>query len=418
MTKKYTYYALTIIFLANFFNYLDRILVSAVLPRIQSDFDIGSAKAGFLWTAFTLGYMITAPFIGYLSDRKSRTKILAICIFIWSVATIFTGIVNNYYLLIFIRVLTGIGEAGSLIIGPVLISDYFSKDVRGKALGIFYLGLPIGGVAGYLIGGNVTELIGWRYAFYIAGIPGIFIAYLIWFLYEPQRGSSELSESGHTHTHALPHNITSYKNILKTKTFLFIVIAQATAVFTIIPLLHFGTTYFESVRGMGIRKASIILGSLAAIAGLIGNLLGGYIGDKLYKKIPSVYSLMASLGFFAGFVFMLIGILSTPQYIWIPAFALCFLFYFACMLAVNTQIANIIHPSQRAMAFAIAVFTVHILGDTFSPPIFGYVSDFIGMKKAYAIFSFSLIISSFFCLIAAKFAKQNTYTTSNNLAKN
>src|SRR3972149_4546284 len=168
-SPKYAYYALIVILIANLINYADRFLVSAVLPDIKSHFDISGTKEGLLWTAFTLGYMLSAPFIGYLSDRKRRPTIFAVCVFIWSLATIasgLSGMTKDYNILFISRVVTGVGEAGCLIVGPTLLSDYFPERIRGKILAVFYLGMPLGSIAGFLLGGKIPL---WQTAFYIAG---------------------------------------------------------------------------------------------------------------------------------------------------------------------------------------------------------------------------------------------------------
>ncbi|MBI4232661.1 MFS transporter [Candidatus Peregrinibacteria bacterium] len=401
ISKSYAIYALIIIFFANFFNYVDRFLVSAVLHRIDVDFGLSGFKEGFLWTAFTLGYMLSAPFIGYLSDRRSRTKIFAFCVFVWSLATIASGLsamFGSYALLVISRILIGVGEAGCLIIGPPLIADYFPAHIRGRMLSIFFLGLPLGSIGGYLLGGLVKE--NWPLAFYIGGAPGFIIAILILLLYEPQRGQSEGAGS-----HSLPPaNLKSYLEFFKTKTLLYIIFAQAAGTFTFIPLVHFGKIYLIEERKMGDNESAIILG-VAIFVGALGNIVGGWLGDKLYKKTKSAYSLLAAIGYLCGFAFTVLALLSPDEMIYIVTTLTAFFFFLACMPLVNTQIANVTSPEKRAVAFAITVFILHLLGDTISPIFFGVAKDHWGLQKSFLAFTLPLLISGVLCFFAARYAK-------------
>jgi MFS family permease len=393
-TRGYRNYALLIIFFANFLNYLDRLMVSAVLPDIIENFRISGFKANLLWSAFTIGYMVTAPFVGYIADKARRTTIFAICIFVWSFATIGTGLARSYSFLLLMRVITGAGEAGCLIIGPALLSDYFPKQVRGKVLGIFYLGLPLGSVGGFIVGGAL----GWPNSFFAGGIPGIIVSLFILMLLEPKR-----TEPFEIRYHAIsPTSIKDYLFLLRSKTLLFIILAQAIAIFSFIPIVHNAVTFMERERGIRKEEAAILIGIIAGLSGLLGSVGGGLIGDRLYKKTRAAYSIVASLSMFFGFPFLLTAILSPLKILYLPAIGFTLLFFFMFMPSVNTQIANITSAKERAKAFALAVFAVHLFGDTFSPPIFGFLSDrFESLKLAFLLFTFPIILSGFIALCAA-----------------
>src|SRR5438045_3658065 len=133
-------WALTLIFLANFFNYVDRQLVSALEKQLHDEptLQIGETEFGLLWTLFTVGYMVCAVPIGLLADRIHRPRLFSICIVIWSVATVVSGMAETRTALYVARMFIGVGEAGCLVIGPALLSDLFSLKARSKALSIFY----------------------------------------------------------------------------------------------------------------------------------------------------------------------------------------------------------------------------------------------------------------------------------------
>src|SRR5882724_9415040 len=128
----------------NLFNYLDRFVLSAVLPSLQSDLKIKDGDAGRIVTAFMIGYFVTSPFFGYLGDRISRKWLIALGIFVWSLGTVLTGYALTLGVLLAYRVLVGVGEASYATISPGLISDNYGPKQRNNALTIFYVAIPVG----------------------------------------------------------------------------------------------------------------------------------------------------------------------------------------------------------------------------------------------------------------------------------
>src|SRR5690606_22616933 len=221
LSSGYLAYALAIVFFANFLNYADRQVVSALEVEIKSAFAMSKAEFGALWSAFTLGYMVFAPLIGYWAGRYRRTLLFAACVFIWSLATIGSGLATGKTGLFLSRFLIGVGEAGCLVIGPTLVADYFSDRVRGRALAIFFLGMPLGGTAGYLIGGLVTHYSGsWQNAFFVAGAPGLVVAVLIALLAEPSHVATGTSSK------EPDRGARQYLGLLKNRTLMLIILAQ------------------------------------------------------------------------------------------------------------------------------------------------------------------------------------------------
>lgn len=404
MSRRQLYYSLGIIFSANFFSYLDRQIVSALETELSTAFGLNETTFGGLWTAFTVGYMVFAPVVGFLTDRYSRPRIFAVCVFLWSLATIGSGLAPDKTVLFAMRFFIGIGEAGCLVIGPTLIADYFSKEARGRALSIFFLGLPLGGTAGYVVGGMVTKHFGgWQNAFYVAGLPGFLIAALVWTLHDPPRGG--VVEGAHAHGSI--RGFRPYLDLLKNRTLLFIILAQAFAVIFLVPLLHFGVKFFEAKHHMGKDEASLTLGVIALVAGGLGNSLSGVLGDRLARKVKGAYALLAAIAFGAGLPFLLLGFTATSKFVFLPALTLGAFCYFLCMPAVNTQIANVVSPQQRAMAYALAVFILHLLGDTTAPLLFGHFSQSWGRQTTFIIFSFSLLLASASCVVAVRSAARD-----------
>lgn len=402
MTKSTPRYALTVIFFANFLSYLDRQIVGALEHELKEHFHLSPAEFGWVGSTFTIGYMVFAPIVGFLIERHRRPRVFAVCVFLWSLATLGSGFAPNKWVLYAMRFFIGIGEAGCLVIGPTLLSAIFSKEVRGKALSVFFLALPLGGTAGYIVGGLLTKLFGWKYAFFFAGLPGFLVAGLIWLLTDPPR------EGEPAGAHGKFQGFGPYLELLKNRTLLFIILAQAFAVMFLQPLLLFGVGFFETERGFGKVQATTTLGVIALVSGSAGNMLSGVLGDRLAKRRKGAYALLAGFAFTAGLPFLLLGFTSHVRWLMLPALGVGAFCYFLCMPAVNTQIANSVTAHQRAMAYALAVFILHFLGDTGAPPAFGAAeSAFGGKQPAFMVFSCSLLLAGACCFVASRTAARD-----------
>jgi len=432
VTKRYLRYALAIIFFANFLSYLDRQVVATMEVQLTAPKPDGlgltETEFGWVGSAFTIGYMVFAPIVGYLITRHRRPSVFAACVLVWSLATVGSGLAPNKWVLYATRFFIGVGEAGCLVIGPTLLSDYFSKEVRGRVLSAFFLALPLGGATGYIAGAKITAMLNWHWAFYIAGAPGFLVAALIWKLADPQPSEETVDAHGHLvvkETAPPPDaggswlanildGIKRYLSLLENRTLLFIILAQAFAIIFLAPFLHYGIGFFEKERGMAKAEASLLLAGIAVVAGALGNAMSGFIGDRLARRTPGAYALLAGVAFTAGMPFMLFGFSSKVIPLAAASLGVGAFCYFLCMPAVNTQIANSVRPEKRAMAYALAVFILHSLGDTLALPVFGRVSKVLGSKHTtFLIFSCSLLLAGACCFLAARFAVRENPKTSN-----
>ena len=173
-------FALVVLTSMNLVNYLDRFIISALLPYIKADLHLSDAQLGLLHTAFTFSYLFSAPFLGYLGDRISRKWLASFAVFFWSVATALSGMAGNYGALLGIRAMVGIGEAGYGPVAPTMISDFYSAHVRSRMLSIYYVGTPLGSAARIDAGWNA-----WPSLWMAACFPG--------------RGDSRFSAGGSGH---------------------------------------------------------------------------------------------------------------------------------------------------------------------------------------------------------------------------
>ncbi|HEX3145802.1 MAG TPA: MFS transporter, partial [Pyrinomonadaceae bacterium] len=212
---RYSYYALSVLTLVNFLNYIDRQVLPAVGPVMQRDLGLTDTEFGAMEAALLLSFTILAPLFGWLGDRYSRTKLMAAAAVIWSLATgviawldklpvhprsvhlqvPFFGLIGLSGLavsLCLVRAVVGVGESSYSTITPALVADYFPIERRATALGVFQAAIPMGFALGFVLGGLLAAYFGWRTAFLIVGLPGLVLAAVVWKLREPKRGAHDL----------------------------------------------------------------------------------------------------------------------------------------------------------------------------------------------------------------------------------
>ena len=193
-TSRQAWFGFTILFIINVLNYADRYVLPAVLPKIQADLGLTPLQEGLLGSSFLFVYAIATLPLGVWADRSIRKNIVALCVGIWSVATVLAGFTVNFLQLFSVRSVLGIGEAGYAPASLSLLGDFFSKEKRGRILSYWSSGTLLGAAIGFALGGLVADAFGWRYAFFLVGIPGLIAAFLAWRMLEPKRGAFESSE--------------------------------------------------------------------------------------------------------------------------------------------------------------------------------------------------------------------------------
>src|SRR2546426_6670234 len=181
-------YALTVLFLVNTINFLDRQVLGAVAEPVRKEWGLSDTALGYLGTAFVLLYALVGLPLGRLADKVPRKPILAAGVFLWSLLTAASGLAASYGQLFFFRLGVGVGEASCAPAATSLLGDLYPASQRGKALSLFMLGLPVGIALSYFLSGRIAQNYGWRHALFVAGLSGLLCAPALLALKEPARG--------------------------------------------------------------------------------------------------------------------------------------------------------------------------------------------------------------------------------------
>jgi MFS transporter, Spinster family, sphingosine-1-phosphate transporter len=380
MNQRAAYYGLAVVTLLNFLNYIDRYIIAAVLPRIQSELSLTNRQAGFLATAFLVAYFLTSPLFGALGDRLSRTRLMGLGVAAWSIATAATGFMATFAQLMTARSFVGIGEAAYATISPALLSDYFPRTLRGRAFAVFYVAIPVGAAAGYLIGGLIEPALGWRAAFYVVGLPGVVMALLALTISDPSRGSMEDS------TATMPQPVlATLRAFSRNFSYTGTVLGYAAYTFAVSGLAFWMPAYLESVRGIELARANLLVGGVTVVAGLGGTAMGGYLGDVLATRMKHGQLWLCGFSSLGGVVptWLALTIPTAPAYVvWL---FIAEFFLFLSTGPVNVVIVSVVPIASRAMAMAVSIFVIHLLGDSISPPVIGALADQITLSRAILI---------------------------------
>jgi MFS family permease len=361
----------------NVLNYLDRYITAATLPLILRDLSLSDAQGGLLQTLFIVTYALVCPVAGWLGDRAPRLRLAAVGVFVWSVATVASGLAPSYAWLLLARAVIGVGEASYAVITPSVLSDCYPRERRAQVLGIFYAAIPVGSALGYAIGGAIGEAYGWRPAFFVAGLPGALLAALLLLLREPERGALDATADAAPAPLALG---ASLQVLAARRSYLVNTAAQVIYTFAIGGVAAWMPTYLVRERGLPLAQSSAMFGLVLVVAGFAGTLLGGRIATVVARRWPGADFLVSGWTLAVSLAFTLVALLAPSPLVYWPAMFVTLLLLFVNMGPLNAALMNVVPAELRARGMAVTTTLIHLLGDAISPWLIGVASDRIGLK--------------------------------------
>jgi MFS family permease len=406
ISLRYSRYALGLLLAVNLLNYIDRQVLFAVFPLIKIDLQLSDTALGFLGSAFMLSYLLIAPLFGWLGDHWSRTRLASGGLVLWSLATALAGFASGYRTLLAARAIVGVGEASFGTVSPGLVSDFFPKERRGRILAWFYVAIPVGSALGYLLGGVLGQRYGWHAAFMLVGVPGLLLAIPLALLRTPPRGGDDTAHpaSGHPLPVGEGERATAgYAALFRNRSFVCNTLAMAAMTFAIGGLAQWLPSFLHRIHSVDVAKGNMLFGATTVLAGILGTLAGGWLGDRWQKKSGKGYLLISGWGFLIGTPFAVWAILAPGLTGCMTAIFFAEFFLFLNTGPLNTVIINVTNPAIRAMAFAVNIFFIHALGDAVSPSLLGWLSDQWGLRSALLITPLAMVLAGLLCFICGRF---------------
>jgi len=401
-SRHYGRYALTLLLTVNLLNYVDRQALYAVFPLIKTDLHLSDTALGLLGSAFMLSYMLAAPFFGRLGDRRNRSRLAAGGLLAWSLATMLSSWAASYRLLLAARSLVGIGEASFGTVSPGLVADFFPRERRGRMLSLFFLAIPVGSALGYILGGSLGQAFGWRTAFILVGLPGLALSVPLLFLFDPRQGEQAPDES-------VPDErlCSALRRFFANRTFVHATLSMAAMTFALGGLAQWMPSFLQRTFHLDVARGNTLFGMLTVVAGIIGTLTGGWLGDRLQRTNVAGYLHVSAVGFLIGAPLAALAILSRSLPLCLGAIFAAELFLFLNTGPLNTVLVNVVAPNRRALGFAVNIFAIHALGDAISPAIIGVLSDAWGLTAALLITPLAILLAAGFAFLAGRFVAED-----------
>ena len=388
-----------VLFGLNLLNYIDRQVLYAVFPLIQTDLSLSDLQLGSFASVFICVYLCCAPVIGFFADRSSRAKWIGATACLWSASTLGCGAAFNYVSLLAARAGIGVGEAGFTTIAQPFLAEQYPKHKHSFILALFGLALPLGSALGYILGGLIGQHWGWRAAFMLAGVPGAFLGLYAWTRLKDTRAAAA--------TAAQKPHWNSYRALLKNKAFLWLCLAQAMITFIIGGLSAWAPTYMHRALKLDMAQAGFVMGVLIIVCGALGTFAGGKLAEKLLRRTRLSYFWV--LGGALAFVVLPFWAGLCTAHLWslLACFGLTVFCLFFPTGATSAALVAASPQEVRSMAFALNIFIIHLLGDALSPLFIGYLSDTWSLQVAFWICSLAAFPGAVFAWLAARhFAAQ------------
>ncbi len=389
-------YVLGILVVVYVFNFVDRQILSILLEPIKLDLELSDTELGFLsGVAFAIFYATLGMPIARIADKTSRTNVIAVCLSLWSLMTALCGLASNFIQLLLARVGVAVGEAGGSPPSHSLISDYFPPESRATALSIYSLGIPIGTMFGLLIGGWINEFFGWRLAFMVVGLPGILLA-IIFKLTVREPARPEVAKAAANTSVRL---VARY--LWRQKSFVHLSIGAALHAFVGYGFLTWNPAFFIRSHGLETGEIGTNLALISGIVGGVGTFFGGWLADKLAPRDLRWYMWVALIGLVMTVPFVVIVYLLDSH---VFAFALMTIPTFFGALYLGPSFAatqSLVPAHMRAVAAAVLLFIINIIGLGLGPQVIGIISDLLYPTFASESLRYSLVIVAVLNLVAA-----------------
>lgn len=383
-------YALVILAIVYMFNFVDRQILAILLPAIRDEFGVSDTWLGFLTgTAFAMFYIILGIPVARYADRHNRRNLIALAVAVWSGMTALSGMAANFLQLALARIGVGVGEAGCSPPAHSMIADLYPPEKRSAAMGVYTIGISAGIMLAYLLGGWVVENIGWREALLIVGLPGLLLAAIVRFtVVEPKRGHSEGREA----VGEQPSFLTTVRFLWRRPSFIHMTVAAGLSSYVGYSVISFLPSFLVRSFGMPTGQIGIYLGLIIGIIGGAGFFLGGYIADHLgqsgHRRALS----------FIGITVLLTAVPYAAMFL-SDSWQIALLLFLIPAATANVYLAPVLSQAQglvslrmRAMASALALLIINVIGLALGPLLTGVLSDLLEGRFAEESMRYSLLL--------------------------
>lgn len=388
--RRYVLVVLTSVYVSN---YVDRQILSILLEPIRLEFGLSDTQLGFLsGISFALFYATLGIPIAMWADRANRRNVITLAATVFSVMTAVCGMAQSFVQLALARIGVGIGEAGSSPPSHSILADLYPPEQRATALATFALGVNIGILIGFLAGGWVNEIFGWRAAFLVVGVPGLILALLVrTTVREPPRGESE--GRGREADGGAPPLRDALRLFWRCRSLRHIALGAALNSFVGYGAVAFVPAFLMRSFGMSSSDVGTALALIIGVVGGVGTWLGGYLADRLGRRDVrwNMWLVAACVGGGSPFVFG----------VYLASDAATSLVFFLVPAAVGalylgpslSMVQGLVPLRVRTLASAVLLFVINIIGLGLGPQIVGVASDLLAPRFGDESLRYALLLA-------------------------
>lgn len=357
------------LFLVSATSQIDRMLPFVLAESIKEELDLSDTEVGLLTgLAFAVCYTLLSMPLARAADRGSPRFVLVMCILLWSAMTLLGGLAMSFLFLAFTRFGVAFGEAGGTPASHAIIARKIPPERRGLALGIFSMGIPLGTMVGFGVGGAIGDTLGWRTALVGAGAMGVLICLIALIVVGPTPSLTR------TVANSEPFLKASLR-LLSSPAFRWLFIGSVALGFAAAPFYAFAVPFLIRTHGFSASEAGLAFGLLQGVMGIFGTLVGGRLFDRAVRSgtgrvlgPPAILFMIASLTTTAA-LFAPVGWLSILLFV--PGM-LSFAFLLPWCFGAAHLVAG---KGKEAMATSLAMIGSGLLGPALGPLMVGMISD-------------------------------------------
>lgn len=378
--------AITLLMLVYMLNMLDRQILTILAEPIKADLKLADWQIGAVsGLAFALLYTAGGIPLSRIADRGDRVRMIAIAIAVWSAFTMVCGLTRSFFELLLARVGVGVGEAGCTPAAHSLITDYVPREKRASALAFYQLGTPLGALVGLMMGGYVLSVLDWRWAFFLAGAPGIVLAGIVLrALNEPRRAMPAAPHQGAAVTISA-----AISTLMRKRAFWCICLSSAFAGFVYFGQSAFlGSLYLRThtaaladlAASLGMAPTAllgILLGVMVGVGGGIGTVIGGWLADLRGRDGLHGYLLVAAFALGVAGPLYICAPLANDMRWSLGLLGAAILVHSISYGSGYAAIQTIAPPHMRGMAVALQILFVNGIGLALGPLVVGGASDLL-----------------------------------------
>lgn len=395
---KKRYVILMMLFLAQILNFIDKTAINYAIIPISKEFNLSTDKAGLVLSSFFLSYAIMQFIGGYLADKFGIKKVLSGAVFLWSIATIFTGLSKSLSSLITSRFLVGAGEGAFPASTSVAIVDNFKREERARAKSVISGGASIGFAIGSIVITLLLASLGWKMMFILLGLIGIVLAVMLWLVLQSSDKKITKTEKS-VDTNLIKSSLT---NPLVWK----LMVAAFFTNITFWGLQSWLPSYWTKVKGMDMVTMGLY-SAIPSVLGLISFLLSGWILDKFLNGKEKYMFIVGAL-FSAIFIYLMFNTESIPL-----AFAyLSISNIFLNAMNITVFVLPMKNIAENSVGTATGIINTGAqIGSIITPSLIGYLIG--AFNQNYNVAFMFLVASSLIILVVGLTINTKKSVTSN-----